>query len=213
MRSDRKPTITLIVMLLVNLLPLLGVFFLNWNVFVLIFLYWLENVITGFYNILRMLVVKPWNILHWIAKLFTVTFFTIHYGMFTLVHGVFVIMLFGGEAYRSLGTINPHIILSIISEYRLLYIVLALFLSHGISFIVNYIAGKEYQKADLKTIMFRPYGRIIILHFVVLIGGFLVMALRSPKLGIVLLVCLKTLFDLTAHRKEHSPDKKKLLTN
>jgi hypothetical protein len=213
MQNDLKPKITLIMLLTVNLLPLLGVYLLGWNVFVLIFLYWLENVITGFFNILRMLVLQPWHILHWFGKLFTVGFFTFHYGMFTAVHGVFVIMLFGGESITNRGTISPSIIFDIISKYQLIYIVLALYLSHGLSYLINYIGGKEYQKTNLKILMGRPYGRIIILHIVVLIGGFFVLALKSPKLGIVLLVFLKTFFDLAAHRKEHVKNKKQLKTD
>lgn len=213
MQIDRKPRITLLLLLLVNLLPVLGVFFLDWNVFVLIFLYWLENVLTGFFNILRMLLVQPWHILHWIGKLFTITFFTFHYGMFTAVHGIFVVMLFGGNTISNTGSMNFNIVFNIISEYKLLYIVLALFLSHGLSFLINYIGKKEYQDTNLKKLMGRPYSRVVILHIVVLVGGFFVMALKSPKLGIVLLVFLKTFFDLVAHKREHAKDKKQLISN
>ena len=50
--------------------------------------------------------------------------------------------------------------------------------------------------------MFRPYGRIVVLHLTVLLGGFLVMALGAPAAAIVLLVGLKTAIDLGAHLKE-----------
>jgi Family of unknown function (DUF6498) len=50
--------------------------------------------------------------------------------------------------------------------------------------------------------MFRPYGRIVVLHLTVLLGGFLVMGLGAPVAAIVLLVALKTAIDLGAHLKE-----------
>ena len=49
----------------------------------------------------------------------------------------------------------------------------------------------------------QPYTRVIILHVVVLVGGFLVMLLGQPLPALVLLVVLKTGFDLRAHLAEH----------
>jgi uncharacterized protein DUF6498 len=210
LKNKIRPRISFFILLLVNLLPVLGVFLFNWNVFIIIFLYWLENVITGFYNVLRMLTLGPYNVIHWVGKIFTATFFTFHYGMFTAVHGIFVITLFGRETVKDLGNIDPAIIFSIITKYKLVYVVLALFLSHGISFLINYIGSGEYQRTNLKTLMMRPYTRIIVLHLVVLAGGFFVMALKSPQIGIILLVFLKTTFDLKSHKKEHGKDKKQL---
>jgi len=190
-------------LLIVNLLPIFGVFLLDWSVFAVIFLYWLENLITGFYNILRMLIIEPWHILHWIGKLFTVTFFTFHYGMFTAVHGVFVIMLFGRESIGNSAFPSPELVIQLIVRHKLVIAALALFISHGLSFLFNFIGDQEYKRTNLKELMSRPYGRVVILHLVVLIGGFLVALLRSPKAGILLLVSLKTLVDLRSHLKEH----------
>jgi hypothetical protein len=80
--------------------------------------------------------------------------------------------------------------------------VAALVASHGFSFFHNYLGGGEYQRVQLPQLMFRPYGRIVVLHLTVLLGGFLVTALGSPTAAIVLLVGLKTAIDLGAHLKE-----------
>ncbi len=42
-------------LVLVNLIPLLGAIFLGWNAFDVIFLYWLENIVVGFYTVIKML--------------------------------------------------------------------------------------------------------------------------------------------------------------
>jgi hypothetical protein len=44
--------------------------------------------------------------------------------------------------------------------------------------------------------MFAPYGRIVILHVTIIISGILVLALKAPVLGALLLVGLKLVFDL-----------------
>jgi len=40
------------------------------------------------------------------------------------------------------------------------------------------------------------------MHFTILFGGFLMMALHSPMLGLVLLVVLKTVLDLNGHTRD-----------
>jgi len=68
---------------------------------------------------------------------------------------------------------------------------LALAVSHTISFFVNYIGKGEYRQTSLQRLMVQPYTRVIILHITVLIGGFLVMLLGSPVVGLILLIALK----------------------
>lgn len=37
-----------------NTVPLIGVLFFEWSLFAIIFLYWMENIVIGFFNLLRM---------------------------------------------------------------------------------------------------------------------------------------------------------------
>ena len=75
-----------------NLVPLAGVLFFGWSTFATLLLFWVENVIVGGFNVLRMLWAQPDNPLIWVAKAGTIPFFIIHYGLFTTVHGVFVLI-------------------------------------------------------------------------------------------------------------------------
>jgi uncharacterized membrane protein len=52
--------------------------------------------------------------------------------------------------------------------------------------------------------MMQPYGRVMVMHFVILGGGFLVMALHSPVPALVVLVLLKIAVDVRAHRAERT---------
>jgi hypothetical protein len=80
---------SVIVLVLANLIPLGGVLFFGWQVFPIMFLFWLENVVVGAFNVVKMILARgPGS--HVGVKLFLVPFFTVHYGIFTLVHGVFV---------------------------------------------------------------------------------------------------------------------------
>jgi hypothetical protein len=183
-----------------NLVPLAGVFLFGWKVFPLLLLFWFENVIIGFFNALKMVFATPDQKFQWAAKLFIVPFFCFHYGMFTFVHGVFVVALFGGGTNR--GFPSPATFLNEMIEQKLVWAGLGLFVSHGISVAHNYLIGGEFRRAGVQSLMTQPYGRIVVLHVTILLGGFLMMALKSPALGLVLLVVLKVLLDLRAHLAE-----------
>ena len=52
---------TVIALVLANLVPLYGVLFLGWETFPLVFLFWLENVIVGAFNVLKMLMAPAYG--------------------------------------------------------------------------------------------------------------------------------------------------------
>jgi hypothetical protein len=83
------------VLVAANVLPLVGVLFWDWDVFALLVLFWMENVVVGVFFIVRMMFADLEDAALWLGKLFMVLFFCVHYGMFTAVHGVFVFTLFG----------------------------------------------------------------------------------------------------------------------
>jgi len=191
-------------LVLANLVPLAGVVFLDWDVFVIVFLFWLENVVVGFFNLLRMLWVERGAEPFPLAKLFVMPFFLVHYGMFTAIHGVFVLVLFGGMAQQGAGFPTVRTVLDLVTRYHLWIPVLALVASHGYSFVTNYVARQEYRRVTLQQLMQQPYSRVVVLHLTILLGGFLVMALRLPVVGAFLLVVLKIGVDLRAHLREHA---------
>ena len=47
------------VLILMNLLPLFGVVFLGWSIFNIVLLYWVENLVLGLINILKMITCRP----------------------------------------------------------------------------------------------------------------------------------------------------------
>jgi hypothetical protein len=187
-----------------NLVPLGGVLFFGWDVFVVVFLFWLENVVVGFFNVLRMLWVERGAEQAPLAKFFVMPFFVVHYGMFTAIHGVFVLVLFGGLGVRGASFPTLDTVVHVIAEYHLWLAVVALFVSHGYSFLTNYVARQEYRRVTLQDLMKQPYGRVVVLHLTILLGGFLAMALQLPAVGAFLLVVLKVALDLRAHLREHA---------
>ena len=195
---------TVIGILVANLVPLVGVLIGGWDLFPVLFLYWVENVIVGLFNVLRMLVAVPDKPALWLVKLFVIPFFCIHYGMFTFIHGIFVLGFFGGGFKGQAGFPTPVTFLERITSENLWWAVSAIFASHAFSFVRNYLMKGEFRTISPDLLMARPYGRVVILHVVVLFGGFLVMVLHAPNAVIALLVVLKIVLDIRGHLNERS---------
>lgn len=166
------------------------------------FLFWSENVIVGALNVLKMLLVNPASPTSWAGKLILISFFCVHYGMFTFGHGVIVIALFGGGFQHGTGFPTPETFWQIAQENYLGWAILGLAVSRAISFGTNYLGNGEYKRASMDQLMEQPYGRIVVMHIAILGGGFLVTALHSPESGLLLLVALKIAFDLRGHLAE-----------
>jgi hypothetical protein len=148
-------------------------------------------------------------------------FFLVHYGLFWFVHGIFVFALpgfagFSGGSCNDLMAVPgdlPGVFLGPAScpggafgEVLWGSVALAgvaLFLSHGASFVFNYLGGGEFRTASPARLMTAPYGRVVILHLTIIFGAFVVAFLGSPVGALLVLVALKTAFDLGLHLREH----------
>ncbi|GAB3277551.1 DUF6498-containing protein [Parahaliea aestuarii] len=201
---------SLLLLILANLLPLYGVLLLDWDVGALLVLYWSENLVLGFYTVLKMLITAP------LGGLFSACFFSVHYGGFCAVHGLFILkILIDPEADFFRGEQWPFFLVFIqllvdvvrqVLEHAPAAWLLAfagLMLSHGVSFVMNFLLARERDQLGIKVLMFAPYGRIVILHLTVLFGGFGVMALGEPLSMLVILILLKLGVDIALHLREH----------
>src|SRR5580693_9053500 len=100
---------SVIALLIANLSPLVAVFVFHWDVFSILFLFWLENVIVGGVNVLKMILagtgakdLPPYgSTVFWVIKIFLIPFFCLHYGMFTFVHGMFIVGIFDPAAHHA----------------------------------------------------------------------------------------------------------------
>lgn len=51
--------------------------------------------------------------------------------------------------------------------------------------------------------MHAPYRRVIVMHLTLIFGGWIVLLMGVPTGALIVLLALKTVFDLQAHRREH----------
>ncbi len=180
-----------------NAVPLFGVLLFDWSLFHVLFLYWLESAVVGFYNILKLIKVGGF------MSIFLVPFFVVHYGGFMVVHLAFIFGLFAPELSHASLFPPRDVVLSLLTAVALPFVVLLV--SHGVSFLHNFIGKREYERTNVGKQMHAPYRRIILMHVTLIFGGWLIMLSGEPVLGLAFLVVIKTITDLRAHLKEHAP--------
>ncbi len=202
----------LLALVLANLVPVFGVLLMHWDVGAIVVLYWMENLVVGFYNLLKMLLTGGRSALG------TMLFFCLHYGGFCAIHGMIVLELtqFAGEISTQLpGASWPGPLVMI---QKILYLgqqivaaappefgwaCIALLLSHGASFLLLFVGQQEYRHSSVDKLMAAPYKRITVLHVAVIIGGFMVVELGQPMGLLLALVALKIVMDIMLHRRAH----------
>jgi hypothetical protein len=178
-----------------NLVPLGAVALGWWSTYEVVLLFWAENVVIGAIHVLRFATLAV--LAGKLAALGVAVFFSLHYGMFTFVHGVFVETLFAP------GDGAPDALALLLSPQGLLFGLGALTVSHLLSYATHFVGGGEYRRVEPSELMVQPYGRVIVLHLAIILGGALTMTLNEPAIGLVVLVLLKIGLDLRAHLAAH----------
>src|SRR3989441_7368964 len=118
----------------------------------------------------------------WVGKLFVIPFFMVHYGMFTFVHGMFVLSLFGGGQTHGGGGGGSGVpaLIEAVRQAKLGVAVVALVASHGVSFVHNYLANGEHRHLQLTQLITQPDRGVAGLAITILRGGLLLTALGAP---------------------------------
>lgn len=180
------------VLLVANALPLVGVWAWGWRVESILWLYWLENLVVGVLTLVRMAFARG----PWAAKAFLLPFFTLHFGLFCAVHGVFLGLIVAG---RSMATPGDGLRRALALEPDLALPLAVLALAHLVAFLVHDVRSGRLAEADAALEMLRPYGRLLVLHGVVLLGAGLAVLVGTPLPALLILVVLKMGIELVLH--------------
>jgi hypothetical protein len=197
------------VLLIVNLWEIVGVFFFGWDQFMLAFVYWTENAVIGLYTIPKLLITGRPRGLELIPNVFMAALFVLHYGAFTIAHGLAVAALWklwGGG--REAGM--PHWIFEMLiygpyeRAWPIWLGIAGLLYSHGHSFVVHTIRRQELRTALIGDVMSAPYPRVGVMHAAILFGTGLMSLTGAHRSFAVFLILMKIGLDIRAHRKEHA---------
>ena len=183
-------------LIMVNvLIPLLGTLLFNWSLASILFFYWLENIVIGIFNVVKIYKAagttstakfngKPYSPER-NSKRSIAGFFILHYGLFTFIHGTFVAVIFGQPEMSTL---------SFLVSFAFLVF------THWRAYKTEFVETLEYTKVAPPDLFIYPYPRIFILHLVIIFGAVPVLLLGAPLITLCLLIALKTYIDLRIGR-------------
>jgi hypothetical protein len=213
--KDKSVTLLIIV----NLLPLVGVFVFGWDAIMIVLFYCIETFIIGIVNIFKMIRSKaeiPKEYLqnttaqslfntnmstnHGCIKATMVPFFIVHFNGFVIIQTVMIVVLSNQFSKQQFEIINLY-------SFDFLINLLLLLFSHIYSYRKNYIGKGEYKIKAITTLMFAPYKRVIVQQLTVLLGTFFIIIFNGPTGFLILLILLKIYFDIRAHNKSHTIDR------
>jgi hypothetical protein len=198
-----------IFLILVNLVPLWGVWVKGWNPKEVFLVYCVESVIIGIYNVLMMwltTLVKKRDV--WenggtssiVSGYFFILFFIVHYGFFLFVQvGIFLsIAHIGDLQFTDFFTLLFHVrdYLSTETEKLLLLFIVV----NGIIVLKDFVLPGYYKTASINKLLFAPYARVFIQQFCVISGGFL-LAFSLGKIFILVFVIAKIVFEILINYK------------
>lgn len=173
--------ISVIAIIAGNVLTIILAIALGWDFSTIIWMYWLESLIIGFYTFIGMLsktIAKGKDLMKGLYMSF---FFPVHYGGFHLGYLVFLAFL--------IPPTDPEAVLLGGAVFLI---------THGISFIKHYMT----EEFDIQKEFMMPYLRIIPMHLTIIFGGML-MVFGVHVIVMIFFMALKTGADVAAHLIKH----------
>lgn len=172
----------------------------KWNLSDVIWIYWGQSVVIGYYNWRRIRCLKqfsfkgytinnqaaePTEAIQLRVVSFVSTFFVLHYGLF---HAGYLVFL-----YAELGDLSRSDMLGLLTCTVLFAV------NHRFSFHQN-LEKDLRRKPHILTVMVFPYARILPMHFTIIFGN----QFPSKTAGtLILFLSLKTFADVIMHLIEH----------
>lgn len=194
------PRVTVAAILLGNLVPVFGVAFLGWDGAQILILYWFENMIVGALTVPCILSARgETRVQSTGPKSGPVglgCFFMFHYGMFCLGHGIFAFILAHDMVAAEGDGVTAGVWERTLGQTDFWWTVLTIAVLHLILHIRDWWLAGAWRTRDPMAEMFRPYGRIFVLHLTVLGGAWVMAELKAPASAVLLLCFGKMALEL-----------------
>lgn len=193
-------------LIVANLIPVIGVWFVNWSAKEVFLVYCFETIIIGFFTLLKLLItgilVRPkdvWQNQGAVTKQpfwFFMLFFILHYGLFVAVQmGIFFSVSGLGDQYGITFSNFFSKWPSLLNNNEAYIMLGAFIISYGFRVTTDFILSGEYKNASLGYLMFQPYGRIFIQQVTVILGS-MFLTFGAGKIFILVFAMIKIFFEV-----------------
>jgi hypothetical protein len=187
-----------------NLLPVFGVWFLNWNPKQVFIVYCLETIVIGFFNLVRMGISTAYRKTDiWyngayqarVSGIFFMLFFLVHYGIFVAVQMGLFFAVSGIADQYNIGFFNFFLKWPQIIEGNAYIMIGAFVFSYGYKTVSEFLLTGQYKTLPLSIQMFQPYMRIFIQQVTVIIGS-MFLVFGAGKIFILVFAVVKISFEV-----------------
>lgn len=179
-------------------------------------LFWIENLIIGAFNLIRIVAVSVINKDNsgWFLSLF----FIFHYGAFCAVHGMLLSDLLQMPVDNYLDFIGYEVagVLQLFAEGAAILLnfieqlaptiwfgLAGIALSHLVSFVEHFALRGEIFTMKPRKLMTRPYQHVVVMHIGLIVGAIVLQKLHSPVWLLAVIVIAKLVVDFMQHRRRH----------
>lgn len=165
-----------------------------------IFGYFLETIIIGVIHVVKLRLTQRYgnpnrSDVNTPKGIGLLVFFVFHYGFFVAVQSIFAFSFFETAIPEIKSGFNLIANYSyILSRSDMLFVLVPILFSNVGYFITNFLRPKQYKKYSAGQLLFKPYVRIFIQQFAVILGGFFFL-LGAHIAAAILLLLLRFMVD------------------
>lgn len=189
-------------LIIANLLPVYGVWFLDWKAAEVFLVYCLETVIIGLFTLMKLAIATFVRKTDWwenegsrtmMHGSFFILFFIVHYGLFVGIQTSLFLNITHSDN-------TPNILQILIQPTKYLgknaWLMLCVFVfGYGYENLSKFVFYNEYRTHSFMRIMFEPYIRIFIQQFTVIAGG-IILSFGAGNIFILLFAFVKIFFTI-----------------
>ncbi|MEM0519132.1 MULTISPECIES: DUF6498-containing protein [Aequorivita] len=168
----------------------------------IVFAYFLETIVIGIIHLAKLALVSKYGKKSTdpnaqLTGIPLMLFFTVHYGMFVAIQSIFAFTLFQGSVPGIKdGFYLLHNYTYLLSSAGMPLILASIFINNLSYFYTNFIKNEKYKEYAPDNIMMKPYVRIFIQQFVVILAFFFFMLSNDGYVAAILLILFRLFIDL-----------------
>jgi len=181
---------TAVMLIIANLYPVIDLLGKKEPVGSLLIVYWIQLMIIGFWNSVKLAVITRWKALA-IVPMFVVMYVSI-INIFGIIAGGLLDDQMQGTAWHEQFSLT---------NYRVTAAVF--FVNHGLSFWLNFIKGREFETTTWETQLGKPFLRAMPMWLAALVGGIIGGFLSSAVWALVFVLPVKLTLDVLGHFVDH----------
>jgi hypothetical protein len=182
--------VTAVLLVVANLVPVIDLVRTGEPVGSILIIYWMQLVIIGFWNVIKLIVVTRLRALVFVP-MFVITYMAI-INIFGFIAGGLLDDQMRGSAWQKDFSLSNY------------WVPAAIFFAvHGVSFVVNFVGRRESEGVTWETQISQPFARALPMWLAATVGAVFGSFLTSATVAAVFVIPVKIALDLFGHFVEH----------